>query len=1143
MPNSSSPPTPSDVSPADRLDIGAVLCGERLFITGATGFLGKVLVERLLWSVPDVGRLLLLIRPGRDRSAADRLRDEILASPLLARLRAFHGDGWGAWAAGKIEAIAGDLEQDRFGLDEDAYRKLCGRVDRVVASAATVTFDERLDRALELNARGALRTLALARDAGDAPLVHVSTCYVSGQRRGEIPESPLTADDDPEATLARLDEACSAVTSRSPTADEEWIEAGAQLAEEHGFHDIYTFTKALGEQLLNCRRGTVPLAILRPAIVESAAAQPIPGWIDAVRVTDPIVVAYGRGRNRDIPGSADAALELVPVDYVVHALIAALAALPRSASADSAIPVYQVSSSRHPITLGELMVHAREGFSKAPLRDEDGEPIAPQPARFVEPVRFHGALVARRERVRRESRQASKARQPRLRAEARTLDHFLRLVEVYRPYLSHGGTYDDAATQSLWRRLSPAERQIFPFDIAALDWRAYIADSHIPGLVRFALKADTGAPPPQPPAPLRSHAEKNAATVYELFERVAQADGAPMAFQTFRDGRWLRYSYGQGLITASNIAHRLHTEYGVERGDRIVLWATGSPEWVLTLFAAHRLGAVVVPLDPQWPAEEVRRAADLVGAKLICAAPRLASTLGAGTSQRVVVLAAPFVPEPDVDLLPTAGAVPNPPGSSEDLAIIVFTSGTTVSPKAVPLTHGNLLANVRDLGPLMKLSRERLLSVLPIHHVFELMIGLLVPLAGGSTVSYVAEVKPAEISWMMATTRPTVLVAVPRLLQLLHNGIMASVAAGGLERLFKVLFALSKASGGRLGHRLFGKVHQRFGGCLRRIATGGSALEPSLGRSFALMGFQVAEGYGMTETSPALAVNPWDGIRFGAAGRALPGVEIDLRPPAEGQAQGVEEGSGEIWVRGDNVMAGYYRNPAATEEVMADGWLNTGDIGKIDADGYLWLSGRTKDVIVTSAGKNVYPEEVELRYRDLPGVAELIVMGLPTEGGTGERLCALVVPKPGASDDEIAGIRAAIDQRSAEVPSYQRVMGVEIWRGDLPKTTTMKVKRSLLRDAVLAGQRGQEAAPPPPASEGEATLSETESWVMETVARLTRTRPDLLRPADRLDDLGVDSLTRVELIGEIEARFGLRLDNRQAEGLSRVEEILDLAKG
>ncbi len=1146
-----------------QIEVGAVLRGQRIFITGATGFVGKVLVEKLLWSIPDLGRLVLLIRPGSGRDVDQRFRDEIADSPIMARLRTRHQDAWLSWLESKVEVVPGDLGQDRFGLDDETYGLLSQRVDRVVASAATVTFDERLDRALELNARGALCTLQLARDAGNVPLLHVSTAFVSGQRTGLIPEQVVDAEAvDLDAALAALEAAAAKLGGGEGSSDGDWVAAGAAQAKRFGFNDIYTLTKALGERLLDRDRdrdtGTVPLAILRPAIVESAAKQPIPGWIEAVRVSDPLLVAYGRGRTNEFPGAADVPLELIPVDHVVHALIVALASLPTSVEAGTAIPVYQLGSSRNPITLGELMVHARQGFARSPLRDADGAPIVVGEARFTEPERYREGLMAQRKKVRALARWVPRRRTSSKRlalgSAERTMDHLIHLLAVYRPYLSHGASYDDTQTQQLWSRLSAVDQKTFPFDIGALDWSSYIAGVHVPGLVRFALKAETGAPVPVPEEERESadvilsraatHAAK-ANTVFELFAATAEAYPEVLAFQICRQGQWLRYTYHQALTTTANLATRLADDYNIGHGDRVVLLSTGCPEWVLTTLAVHRLGATTVPIDPQWPADEVVQGAALVDAKLICAAPPLvaalttALTLGEGFSCPVVALAAPFVPGPDVDLmsgvdlLPDVGSV----GLADNLASIIFTSGTTVAPKAVPLTHANYLANVRDLVPLMHLTRERLLSVLPIHHVFEQMVGWLVPLTGGSTFSYVAEIKPAEISWMMNTAKPTVLVAVPRLLELLHNGIQKNVEAGGpfLKGVFRVLFALSRRKNGENGHELFKKVHQRFGGSLRRIATGGSALEPSLGRSFQLMGFKVGEGYGMTETSPVLSVNQWQGIRFGSVGQKVPSVEIDLRPPTDG-ADGVAPGAGEVWVKGPNLMSGYYQNPEATAAVMQDGWLNTGDIGFFDDDGYLHLAGRTKDVIVTSAGKNVYPEEVEVRYRELPGVAELVILGLPGESG-GERVTALVVPMVDADDNMI---RAAINARSAEVPSYQQIVGVEFWRGDLPKTTTMKVKRAVLRDAVLAGERGAGTATPVATPAPEEERSASEAVVVEALARLTRARPDLLRASDRLADLGVDSLTRVELVGELEARFDLRLDDDTAAALDRVQDLFDL---
>ncbi|MDH3403393.1 MAG: AMP-binding protein [Acidobacteriota bacterium] len=1139
------------------LDIVRSLRGERIFITGATGFIGKVLVEKLLWSVPEVGRLILLVRPDGERPAAHRLREEILGSPAMGRLRALHGDDWEAWAAGKIEVVAGDLGRERCGLSPAAWAALAARVDRVVASAATVAFDERLDRALALNARGALRTLELARDAGGAPLVHLSTCFVSGRRRGSVaeavaaPEPTGTADPDPGPLLAALDEAV-----REAGGPAALAAAGAAMAERYGFHDVYTLTKALGERLLERERGAVPLAIVRPAIVESALAEPLPGWIEAVRVADPLLVAYARGQARELPGDPGARLDVVPVDLVVNATIAALAELrPGRDMTGRDVPrVYHVSSSRHPIALGQLVEHARQGFARAPLRDARGRAIRVRRARYADPLRWLEKLRARRALALGLARRLpATGLGRRLGAAARKLAHFARLLEIYRPYLDHGARYDDGATRALWSRMSPEERSAFPFDVAAIDWRSYVAGSHVPGLVRFALKAEDGLPPARTgdAARTRRHpggeiAVAAASTLHELLAGAAAADPRGIAFQTCRNGRWLRYTYEQALTAVRNIAWRLATRHGIGPGDRVVLWGRSSPEWVLTSFAVQRLGAATVPLDPQWPAAEVAAAARFTAARLVCAAPELRAALAGAAlpaALPTVALAEPFVPGPGVGLLPGAEKI-EATGDGDGLATILFTSGTTVEPKAVPLTHRNLLANVRDLAAVMSSSRERLLSVLPLHHAFELTVGLLVPLAGNGTVSYVDRLEPAEIRWMMTATRPTMLVAVPRLLELLHDGIQRNLAAGGPWRrgFFRLLFALSAATGGRCGHVLFAGVHRRFGGALRRVATGGAALPPALGRSFRLMGIRVAEGYGMTETSPVIAVNPWHAIRPGSVGRPLAGVEVEVRPAANGG------GSGEIRVRGASVMAGYYRNPRASAEVLRDGWLATGDLGFFDRDGYLHLVGRSKDVIVTAAGKNVYPEEVERRYRDLPGVAELVVLGLP--GPRGERVAAVVVPQAEAGGEDV---RAAIAARSAGIPSYQQISHVEIWRGDLPKTTTLKVKRGRLRDALLAGETGGDggravapgARPAPAAAAASPGIGNgaDERRILAVLARLTRSRPDAVSASDRLTELGVDSLTRVELVSELEGRFGLAVDDEAAAALATVRDVLDLVAG
>ena len=748
MPRPDAPPLPP---------IARTLAGRRVLVTGATGFVGKVVIEKLLWSVPAIGKLVLLVRPGEGGSARERLHREILGSPPFARLRALHGDGWRSWAEEKIEVVPGDLASERLGLDPAAYRALAGSIDAIVASAATVRFDERLDRALAINARGALAALRLARDAGEVPLVQLSTAFVSGRRAGTVREEIATlgaAEVDPEALLAELEALAGRIARRGHGARERGaadppgsapggsadaraadlqVEAGRRMAHRHGFHDVYTLTKALAERLIESRRSATPVAVVRPGIVESALDSPMPGWIDGVRVADPLLVAYGRGRLRTLPGHAGAPLELVPVDLVANAVIVALASLAaRPEGPAPPIAVYQIGSGGRPVTLGELMEGAREGFSRTPMRTPEGRPIRLRRARFL-------AVGAYRRRLRRRRAAlswlagalgaVSNGLGRRLAAPLAAIDHFLRLLEVYGPYLDHPARYDDTRARALAARLAARDRSTFSFDAAAVEWRRYLAEIHLPGLIRYALRAESGAPEAGAGGGERAAAPDptpatRATTLFDLLRLAAERHPRRVALQACRDGRWLRYTYAEAVAITANVARTLRDRHGVGRGDRVALWAGGRPEWVLAAFAVHRLGAAIVPLDPQWPADEVEAAARFAGAKLVCAAPELAPAL-AGGSIPVVELAAPLVPEPWVRPLPGAPighrAVPG------DLAAILFTSGTTLKPKAVPLTHANYLANVRDLVPVMESNGERLLSVLPVHHAFEYTVGLLVP--------------------------------------------------------------------------------------------------------------------------------------------------------------------------------------------------------------------------------------------------------------------------------------------------------------------------------------------------------------------------------------------------------------------------------
>jgi long-chain acyl-CoA synthetase len=503
------------------------------------------------------------------------------------------------------------------------------------------------------------------------------------------------------------------------------------------------------------------------------------------------------------------------------------------------------------------------------------------------------------------------------------------------------------------------------------------------------------------------------------------------------------------------------------------------------------------------------------------------------------------------------------------------------------LTHHNLIANASGLTQVHPIhSSDEFLSVLPMYHAFEFTGGLLVPLASGATITYVKELKGPEILAAMQATGTTIMLVVPRLLRSFLDAIEGNIAAASwlTRTALRTMRIASRATGDRYARRLFGKVHRRFGGRLRMLVSGGSHLDRNLWEAFTQMGFTVHEGYGLTETSPVLTVTPTNGARPGSVGPPLPNVSLEIRNPNQ-------EGVGEIWVRGPSVMAGYLENPEANAEAIRDGWFKTGDLGREDGEGYIALTGRTKDLIVTSAGKNVYPDEVELRYADLPYVKELCVFGMNSNRGLGDAVHAVIVldrdSAPGLDRSSIEReIRTAVEAASPDVPVHQRITCLHFWERELPKTSTLKAQRRLIREMIttlapseqrgdVAGEdrsdpladqprsphgagsgksrasRSRDASPDSAKASGGSTPwneapyangqthPETLAAVQQILAKPSGKPAGSIAPEMHLLlDLGIDSIGKIDIIGNVESRFGIMLDDNTGAQIARVDDIL-----
>jgi long-chain acyl-CoA synthetase len=398
----------------------------------------------------------------------------------------------------------------------------------------------------------------------------------------------------------------------------------------------------------------------------------------------------------------------------------------------------------------------------------------------------------------------------------------------------------------------------------------------------------------------------------------------------------------------------------------------------------------------------------------------------------------------------------------EDTAIIVYTSGTTGTAKGVEISYKNLLFQVLEFSQVIRCTPgERLLSVLPLNHMLEITGGLIAPLYAGSCVTYCDTLKTSALLPLMKEAGTTAMICVPLVLKMIRSGIMKKAAQ--LPPVKKRLFAASLAISRlllrlniRAGRILFAPVHRQFGSKLHTFISGGAPLDIDVEIDMNALGFRILQGYGLTETAPVVSVNTFSHNRYGSVGRPLPGVEVKILK------ENASDTEGEILTRGPHVMKGYFRNPEKTAEVIKGGWFHTGDLGHFDGDGYLYVTGRKKNMIVLGAGKKVFPEEVELVIGRSPYIREICVLPRIARRGLRkghEEVYAVIVPNIEAFErDGIAGsgavaakISAEISDLGAELAPYKRITGFDIAYEELPKTVTKKIKRDAVLRAVQAG--------------------------------------------------------------------------------------------
>ncbi|KAF5187518.1 Fatty acyl-coa reductase [Thalictrum thalictroides] len=488
---------------SDGIGIVKFIKGKVFLITGATGFLAKVLIEKILRTVPDVGKIYLVIKAKDKDAALQRIQTEIINTELFKRLRQTHGKSHQKFLLSKLVPVVGNLCESNLGMEMEIADKVANEVDIIINSGCNTTFDERFDVSLNTNTLGPCRFLSFAKRCRKLKLfLHVSTAYVNGERQGIVLEKPFykgdsiarekAASENPMRPFPRLDvegEVKMALDASKAFQDnivaKKMKEYGWQRARSYGWQDTYVFTKAMGEMIIDSQREEIPVVIIRPSVIESTYSDPIPGWIEGIRMLDPLLVSYAKGQLTGFPMDGRGIIDTVPADMVVNGILAA-AVKHAKMRKPAGLSIYQIASSVvNPLVYQDLFSYFYEYFNSSPYMDMERRPINIQRMKLFSSMDdFHSHI--RTEAVQR----SADATQGAILSKKlqKSLDIAQHLAQIYEPYMFYGGRFDNSNTQRLLEEMSHEEQRCFGFDVSNIDWKDYICNIHIPGVMTHALK-------------------------------------------------------------------------------------------------------------------------------------------------------------------------------------------------------------------------------------------------------------------------------------------------------------------------------------------------------------------------------------------------------------------------------------------------------------------------------------------------------------------------------------------------------------------------------------------------------------------------------------------------------------------------------
>jgi long-chain acyl-CoA synthetase len=525
---------------------------------------------------------------------------------------------------------------------------------------------------------------------------------------------------------------------------------------------------------------------------------------------------------------------------------------------------------------------------------------------------------------------------------------------------------------------------------------------------------------------------------------------------------WKEFSYkGIGLLSRK-LATYLMTDLELKKGEKLAILSESKPEYGACVFASIMAGLITVPLDVKLTKYELKSILSDCKPSIILASQENIEKALELQKEVPSIKHILMIDEPTYNsTLPCLYTLPNNHDgkwchrSSKSTAFIIYTSGTTGSPKGVEISFRNMLAQLNDIELLIPkfFNPDKgisVLSILPMNHLFELTVGFSAFLYWGLSVYYTQSLKPKDILSIMREKQINFMIVVPAFLKLLKTGIESEIknSPKSVQIGFKIMYEIAKIIPSySLRKIMFKKIHDKFGGKFSGCVAGGAPLDVSVGEFFETIGIKVFQGYGLSETSPVVSVNYDKRNVISSVGKPLQSFEVKIDSKTD-----------EIMLKGPAVMKGYYNNPEMTAEVLEpDGWLHTGDMGRIDKDGHIYITGRIKNMIVLSGGKKVFPEEVEAVFGKSEYFREVCVLGVSRAGGSKdgtEDIVAVIVPKEDlinkTSDDAELNriVREEVKILSNQLATYKRPINIIVVKDPLPKTTTIKIKRKEVKELV-----------------------------------------------------------------------------------------------